>query len=401
MFCKKMNKFSISQKSAEFVKNRFSKYYTSSKIILPDRFVRREYAFVFFGGRGMMRHIGFDKKDQFNSFINENVPLHAYYSSAYYKTPGAPTMQEKDWMGAELIFDLDSDHLPNADKLSYTKQLDLVKKEFYKLVFDFLIGDFGFKEKYIELYFSGGRGYHCHVKDPAVLCLDSSERREIVDYITGRDIYDSIVFHEQITSTIQIRGRNIPSSKSLKMPKPDEPGWKGRISRGIIEIVEEIKKSDKPLEKLQEYGVKQSDTEHLLADLSDERVQRIKEGRLDQSKTIRKFFLNNALRKTAVSMSAGETDEPVTCDVKRLIRLPGSLHGKTGFKVEKIQLDELLDFNPLQKSVVLSEEEVEFDVLNDFSIQMKNKNFDLKPGIYNIPTYLAVFLIGRGIGNII
>ena len=401
MFCKKMNKFLISQKSAEFVKNNFSTYYKSNKMNLPDRFGRREYAFVFFGGKGMIRHIGFDKKDQLYNFINENVPFHAYYSSAYYKTPDAPTMQEKDWMGAELIFDLDSDHLPNADQFSYIEQLDLVKKEFYKLIFDFLIDDFGFKEKYIELYFSGGRGYHCHVKDPSVLGLDSSERREIVDYITGRDIYDSIVFHEQITSTIQIRGRNIPSSKSLKMPKPDEPGWKGRISRGIIEIVEEIKKSDNPLEKLQEYGVKQTDATHLLADLSDERVQRIKEGRLDQSKTIRKFFLNNALRKTAVSMSAGETDEPVTCDVKRLIRIPGSLHGKTGLKVERIQLDELSDYNPLQKSVVLSEEKVRFDILNDYCIEMKNKNFDLKQGSQEIPIYLAVFLIGRGIGNII
>jgi DNA primase small subunit len=396
-----MNKFSISQKSVGFVKNIFNKYYKSNKITLPDRFGRREYAFVFFGGKGMIRHIGFDKKDQFNNFIKENVPFHAYYSSAYYKKPGAPTMQEKDWMGAELIFDLDSDHLPNVNQLSYTEQLNLVKKEFYKLVFDFLISDFGFKEKYIDLYFSGGRGYHCHVKDPAVFSLDSSERREIVDYITGRDIYDSVIFHEQITSTIRIRGRNIPRSKSLKMPKPDEPGWKGRISRGIIEIVEEIKKSNNPLEKLQEYGVKQNDAAHLLTDLSYERIQRIKEGHLDQSKTIRKFFLNNALRKTAVSMSAGETDEPVTCDVKRLIRLPGSLHGKTGLKVERIKLDELSDFNPLQKSVVLSEEKVKFDILNDFSIEIKNKNFDLKQGSKEIPTYLAVFLIGRGIGNII
>lgn len=396
-----MNKLSISQKSAEFVKNSFSRYYKSNKIVLPDRFGRREYAFVFFGGKGMMRHLGFDKKDQFNSFVNENVPFHAYYSSAYYKTPDAPTMQEKDWMGAELIFDLDSDHLPNADKLSYSEQLDLVKKEFYKLVFDFLIKDFGFKEKYIDIYFSGGRGYHCHVKDPNVLFLDSSERREIVDYITGRDIHDSIIFHEQVTSTIQVRGRNIPSSKTLKMPKPDEPGWKGRISRGIIEIVEEIKNSDNPLEKLEGYGVKKTDAQQLINDLSDERIQRIKEGRLDQSKTIRKFFLNNALRKTAVSMSAGETDEPVTCDVKRLIRLPGSLHGKTGLKVEKIKLDALLEFNPLNDTVVLSEENVDFEIEKEFNIEINNEMFDLKPGIHSIPTYLAVFLIGRGIGNII
>ena len=139
----------------------------------------------------------------------------------------------------------------------------------------------------------------------------------------------------------------------------------------------------------------------MLTDLSDERIQRIKEGRLDQSKTIRKFFLNNALRKTAVTMSAGETDEPVTCDVKRLIRLPGSLHGKTGLKVERIQLDELSDFNPLLKSVVLSEEKIKFEILNDFNIEMKNKVFNLKQGSQEIPTYLAVFLIGRGIGNII
>ncbi len=396
-----MNKLLISQKSTKFVKNKFSNYYKSNKINLPDRFGRREYAFVFFSSKGMIRHLGFDKKEQFNNFIEENIPYHAYYSSAYYKTPGAPTMQEKDWMGAELIFDLDSDHLPNADQLNYTEQLNLVKKEFNKLVFNFLIEDFGFKKKYIELYFSGGRGYHCHVKDPAILGLDSNERREIVDYIIGRDIYDSIIFHEKITSTIQIRGRKVPSSKTLRMPKPDEPGWKGRISRGIIEIIEEIKKSDNPLEKLQEYGVKKNDATHLLKDLSDERIKRIKEGQLDQSKTIRKFFLNNALRKTAVSMVAGETDEPVTCDVKRLIRLPGSLHGKTGFKVERIQIDELSDFDPLQKSVVLPEEKVEFEILNNFSIEMKNKNFDLKQGFQEIPTYLAVFLIGRGIGNII
>jgi DNA primase small subunit len=96
MFCKKMNKFSISQKSAEFVKNRFSKYYESNKIDLPDRFGRREYAFVFFGGKGMLRHIGFEKKEQFSNFLIEKIPSDIYYSSAYYQKPDAPTMQEKN-----------------------------------------------------------------------------------------------------------------------------------------------------------------------------------------------------------------------------------------------------------------------------------------------------------------
>ena len=396
-----MGSVATSKESLEFLKNIFKVYYEKNKIGLPDRFGRREYAFVFFGGKGMMRHIGFEKKLNFTNFLKEKSPCHAYYSSAYYQKPDAPTMQEKDWMGAELIFDLDSDHIPDAEKLNYSQQLDLVKKEFYKLVNDFLLNDFGFNEKYIELYFSGGRGYHCHIKDPKILGLDSNERREIVDYITGKDLKDSLVFHEKITGIKRYGRRSFPSGKTLKMPTPDEPGWRGRISKGIIEIVNEIIKSKNPIEKLKEYGVNQTDAEKLLDDLSEERIKRIKEGNLDQSKTIRKFFLNNALRKTAVSMSAGETDEPVTCDIKRLIRLPGSLHGKTGFMVKRIYLDKLNEFNPLVDTIVLPDDPVKVELNVPINIEMKGERFDLEPKENEVPSYLAVFLIGRKIANVI
>jgi DNA primase small subunit len=388
-------------KTMDFIVNNFNAYYKNTNIALPDRFTRREFAFTLFGGKGMIRHLSFDKKTYFHSFLKKKTPSHIYYSTAYYQNPNAPTMQEKNWMGAELIFDLDSDHLPNAKKLNYETQLKMVKEEFYKLVDDFLINDFGFNEKDLELYFSGGRGYHCHVKEKSIFCLDSNERREIVDYITGRDLKETILFHDKVTSTIKIGGRNLPSSKSLKMPKPTDPGWKGRISRGIIEIVDEIKKNKRPIEKLLEYGVDKKDAEKLLFDLSDERVNRIKQGDLDQSKTIRKFFLNNALRRTAVSIAAGETDEPVTCDVKRLIRLPYSLHGKTGLKVEKISLDNLKEFDPLHDTVVLPDDPVKIYLKNDFKIRFKYEDFNLNKGEIELPTYVAVFLIGRGLANIV
>jgi len=389
------------RESLEFLKNRFREYYEKNNVELPDRFGRREFAFVLFGGKGMIRHLAYNKKTDIKEFLVENAPAHTYYSSAYYQKPDAQTMQEKNWMGAELIFDLDSDHIPEAKNMTYTESLEVVKKEFYKLVDDFLLNDFGFEEKHMDLYFSGGRGYHCHIRDKKILDLDSNERREIVDYITGRDLKDSLVFHEHITERKSYGGRVYAGGKSLKMPTPDEPSWRGRISRGILDIVDEIKKSDNPIEKLREYGVKSSDAEKLVMELSDDRINRIKDGLLDQSKTIRKFFLNNALRKTAVSMSAGETDEPVTCDVKRLIRLPSSLHGKTGLKVARVTLDKLDDFNPLLDAVVFDEESVKVELNQAFKINMKGKDFDLEKGEQKIPTYLAVFLIGRNIANII
>ncbi len=396
-----MDGFKISNKSFEFLKNIFKDYYKNNIIDLPDRFGRREFAFLFFNGKGMVRHLSFNKKIIFNKFLINRYPAHCYYSSAYYTIPDAPTMQEKKWMGAELIFDLDSDHLPNAEKLNYEQQLNLVKKEFYKLVNDFLLNDFGFNEKYIRLYFSGGRGYHCHVEDPKILHLDSSERREIVDYITGRDLKEKLLFSEKITNTRKLKsGKNVPIEKTLIMPKPNEPGWRGRISRGLIDLLDEIRMSNDPVKKLQEYGVKKNNAEKLISDLSDERINRIKEGRLDQSKTIRKFFLNNVLRKTAVTMSAGETDEPVTCDIKRLIRLPLSLHGKTGLKVIPLKIDELKEFNPLKNAVVLPEKSVKIQLNQKFNIIMNDEKFNLHPGENEIPSYLAVILIGRKIATI-
>ncbi|MFH1100970.1 MAG: DNA primase catalytic subunit PriS [Methanobacteriota archaeon] len=387
--------------SVEFLKNRFREYYETSTVELPDRFGRREFAFVLFEGKGMIRHLGFPRKNELMMFLRDRAPAHAYYSSAYYQKPDASTMQEKQWMGAELIFDLDSDHLPNAERLSYEESLVQVKKEFRKLVEEFLLGDFGFHEKYIDLYFSGGRGYHCHVRDPAVFDMDSNERRELVDYITGQDFQDSVVFHEQVLGTKRYGSQSFASGKTLRMPSPDESGWKGRISRGIIDLVEEIKASDDPIGKLEEYGVKRSEAEKLVADLSDERMKRIQSGYLDQSKTIRRFFLNRALRKTAVSLSAGETDEPVTCDVKRLIRLPYSLHGKTGLQVCKVTIDGLTDFDPLTDAVVFPGDHVKVQVLHPFSITMKNEDFHLDEGEHTVPTYVAVFLLGRRAAQIV
>ena len=126
-----MGNFFTTNKSLEFLQNNFREYYEKNKVGLPDRFGRREFAFILFGGKGMIRHIGFNKKIQFINFFRERIPGHAYYSSAYYQKPDAPAMQEKNWMGAELIFDLDSDHLPDAEKLTYA--------EFYEFLADYHI----------------------------------------------------------------------------------------------------------------------------------------------------------------------------------------------------------------------------------------------------------------------
>jgi DNA primase small subunit len=396
-----MSNANLTRESLAFLQDQFRSYYQKNPLSVPDRFSRREYAFVFFGGHGMLRHLSFPRKKQFQVFLQKKAPMHAYYSTAYYQLPDAPRMNEKKWMGAELIFDLDADHLPNADKIPYEKQLELVKIEFIKLVDDFLMNDFGFPEDSMELFFSGGRGYHCHVKHPSVYQLSSGDRREIVDYITGRDLNESVVFHEESMGRARIKGKTVSTGKRLKMPKPEEPGWRGRISQGLIDILNDIVQSEDPLLKLKQYGVSEYTAKKLLEDLSTSRIERIKKGNLDQTTTIRRFFLNNALRKKAVSFAAGETDEPVTCDVKRLIRLPGSLHGKTGFKVTNVSLDMLDDFDPLSETLVFDDTPVSVEMNYNQTVKLKEQTFELTKGITEVPLFVAVFLLGKKMANIV
>jgi len=48
---------------------------------------------------------------------------------------------------------------------------------------------------------------------------------------------------------------------------------------------------------------------------------------------------------------AAHVDEPVTTDLNRLMRLPGSLHGGTSLKVTEIPRGNLTEFNPLTDAI--------------------------------------------------
>jgi len=80
--------------------------------------------------------------------------------------------------------------------------------------------------------------------------------------------------------------------------------------------------------------------------------------------------------------------------VKRLIRLPGSLHGKTGFRVTDVTLDNLKDFDPLIDTIVFSDDPVSIHLEKPIKITINNQSFDLSNGEQKVPLYLAIYLIG-------
>jgi DNA primase small subunit len=93
---------------------------------------------------------------------------------------------------------------------------------------------------------------------------------------------------------------------------------------------------------------------------------------------------------------SGEVDKPVTPDIKRIIRLPGTVHGKTGLRVTPISRDELTDFDPLRDAVPssYSDESVKITMKKDYEFDICGEHFSLS-GETEAPEYAAVFLVGR------
>jgi DNA primase small subunit len=387
--------------TSNFLQSKFRDYYLESSLEAPPGFEAREWGFLFFDDGGMRRHKSFLGRGELVDYVRAMVPAHVYHSAAYYQRPGAPTMKEKIWKGADLIFDLDADHLRNAPK-SYRDMLDLVKKETLKLL-NFLTVDFGFSEKNISVAFSGGRGYHIHVRDPRVFNLGGDERREIVDYLAGRGLdKDKLRFKVIVTGDT-----GDDRVRALRCPPENSPGWGGRFNRAILQFAKEIRglDEDSALKRLTEIkGIGSIRATEFYQRLESDRVlDDIRAGNLDSLKgaqNIWVYIINNYLADQFVSILGGETDEPVTADVRRLIRCPGSLHGGSGFRVTPLTLQSMEDFDPLWDAVVFGDEPVPLQVLKPFVTEIKGESYRLAEGRTEVPAHVAVFLMARGIAEL-
>jgi len=402
--------------STRFITRMFSKHYRETALAMPDRFSKREFGFMFFDRQGMVRHTGFPTRASLKKYLIEQTPAHVYYSCAYYERPDAPTMPEKKWLGADLIFDLDADHVEGAQNLPYEKMLERVKKEVTRLVDEFLLGDLGVPEGELKIAFSGGRGYHVHINSPRVLRLTSHERREIVDYVTGTDLDMDWVFPPRPFEIGRFRDR-VDSDKKRTMPILEDGGWRRRIRKGINALLDDIE-SMEPAEaqkhlaglfKESKREIGRKTVEGLYRDLFAGKPGKRGVDRMRTDNTFEVFsekrhsdaFLDLVDMRVRGRMK-GETDEPVTSDIKRLIRLPTSLHGKTGFEVVPLTRQELTDFDPFDDAVskAFGDEETVVKCEKPCEVTMKRRKFVLDAGSNSVPEYVAVYLVCRKLARI-
>ena len=377
----------MNERTKHFLREKFKEYYLEYPIQLPPEFERREWGFVLFDALPkivMYRHKAFLSRIEVLEYLRSMAPAHAFASVAHYEHPGAGTMADKHWLGADLIFDLDADHLPDAPE-SFPEMLARVKSETMRLL-DFLTDDFGFSGELLDIVFSGGRGYHVHVRDPAVQTLQSAERREIVDYVSGAGL---VIKPVSVSSPIS----EIPAEKRF--------GWSRKINRWIAGYLQSLKDPETAVNKLQELdGIGEMKAKKLvdaglLDAASDANIERIRNGNIKFLTGVTKSFWNRLILK-AIQETCASVDEPVTGDIKRLIRLPTSLHGGSSLRVAPLTLENIEVFDPLKDAVVFSDKAISVMAEMPAACDLCGNHFGLTEGVNTVPEYAGVYLMCRG-----
>ena len=394
----------MSQGWARFA-HRFGQYYRTSPLWSPPRVKSREWMFIPFGGAPPLRHKSFSGVEQVRTFLSERAMHSVFYSTAYWKRPFEMKMADKLWQGADLIFDLDGDHLPGVTDKDFPGMLEVIHDQAWSLWNDFLEPEFGFKEEHLQVTFSGHRGFHLHYRDPALFHLDSEARRELVSHIRGEgvDVKGGLArYHDE-----------------------GAQGWTKRIRNGMDDMIhtltgisnktgsfsEDLKRLETGLQSLLDRegqtSQRTADSIRKLADVVNhhDRVQRLKAGRFELLGKYQSLFLNLLKSDTSVVLgSAGETDEVVTIDVRRQIRWPTSLHGKSGMRVSEFPLSRLdpdgsNPYNPLHEALALGMDEsieVEYTV-DDAIAQFGDRRLESKMGDrISIHETGATFLVLKG-----
>ncbi len=329
-------------RSKDLLRQLLREYYIGAELWLPNDYPMREFAFQTYENEVYVRHMAFQSVGSLRDYLMDETPRQAYFSAALYRDPAAENMEDKGWLGSELMFDIDSDHLPgcgegsvvvNGRKIPVVRRecMQKAKEEVVKLV-DVITEDLGFSRSDIVIYFSGNRGFHVVVltKNNEWRTLPSHLRKEIVDYITGRGLDPEIIVPR------------VPKKAILLPPTKNMGGWRGRLARLNLTY------------------------ENLLNNLQH-----------------------------VIDVAGVHIDEMVTQDISRLIRIPGTINGKSGLPAIKLSLPN--EFNKFNYGPHLSPFKCSAIVLSQVKKKIKFEFMDVKYSLFpslrmKVPCYVAVFM---------
>jgi DNA primase small subunit len=397
-----------------FLRKKFREYYLNSFINSVSEIDKREFGIGFFGQKISQRHLSFSSLNELNSFLKRETPFFISYSTAYYEFPSARPMDAKKLLKADIVYEFDSDDIKTPCKEKHDSWqckcgangkgiveecskcgekvkveewvcldcLKAVKKQLFRLI-SFLENDFGFTNG-IELNFSGSKGFHLHLKNKEIQFLSNNARIELLDFLTANGLSLEFLGFER-------------KGKTFILPKLETAkGWSKKILIALIELFE-----NPDPEKIAVMGKTTFRNAQKIVQQKEKIVNSIKKGFLLPLLSNSERFWNSIISEIIDDLKL-DLDRQTSADLKKLIRVPDTIHGSTGLIAKRLSLDELKDFNPLNEAIVFSTNPIKIFVERAPKFFLGGSHFGpFKREEVELPEFAAVFLMARGVANAI
>jgi DNA primase small subunit len=397
------------------------------------------------------RHMHFPTLDTLKQELVRRPPYHLYAGAALYldaefrdtskldawvdpegdglQEPGS--MLKKGRQGTDLFFDLDCDHLPGVS--GYMNSLESIGKDALRLHDDFLIEDYGWTEDDIDIRFSGSRGFHFYIEDPSARRMSQNERTMIQNHVLGNGLTRSALLEE----------RQRHSNKwgveraSYNLHSTEWSGWASRFTKTYFDMCKDLLVLPSVEEReatIRSWWPRKTGSSKPGFFKRPKWVATDKDGKLtDPPKRVNgravspivEMLTNRRIvkrvadsgnltwgfntvgltgvsaQKSFIEMVVQQAQQrygceidPLTDDITRQLRVPGSLHlgkGLPCFSIEK----ELLEDIPtllMKASEITGSQMVSTRLYNDVTIDI-GRDASYSAGIHELPRWKALMLV--------
>ena len=396
----------------QWLKSLVQKYYRENTVVPAYDVSKREFGYGTFK-KIDARHASFETHHELNAFLRNQSPLFISASVSEFSSPGMQPIQNKGLVGSDLIYEFDADDVPTSCKQIHDSWfcvscgmqgkgrvlkctqcakgtrvsewvcsvcLDATKKQTLALS-KILQDDFGFSENELHVNFSGSKGYHVHVRSPSIFSLPKSARIELMDYLSLHEF-------DLGSSGFSFDGKQYycPSFASAQ----------GHPKRVLAELV-----------RLIEVG---TESEWMLASGSSPRtIKSFLGNRLGWYKEVLSGILPalpgkkteifwNSVLASIVEELRSRLDRQTSGDIYKLIRVPDTIHGSTGFLAKSLSWSQLPGFDPFSDAIAFSKvSERKLYVHASPLIRIGEQTLDpLLEQEVSVPGSLAAYLVGWG-----
>jgi DNA primase small subunit len=278
-----------------------------------DSIQEREFGFDHVGRGPNDRYKVFRNPDLLKRFLKVRTPFAAYCSVAFYDKP----RRRDRWTKAELVFDVDAKDIPvRTCECEGVCEICLNEaREIVLGIIDTLKGDLGLQN--IHVVYSG-RGYHIRVLDNDVMRVNSDVRSQIVKYLVGADVPEneySLDFEKV-------------SYEHFVIPFGYPNVFTQRVKYAVLHLNE-----NSELDEVNKKLLKDVLKHRPLIELDNWGMFKNKIGPQRYRKVV----------KGIASMNMSLVDAKVSIDLKRILRLPSSLHSMVSMKCTEVKNIETFD----------------------------------------------------------